>query len=159
MDWDGKWLAEDVTYAAGYPASMSADNSASVDRPSDLLPTACAGAVALALALVWTHGIPRSPGLGWDESMNADLPAVRMLLSLKAGELRSAFDALLGCGQYPFVYAMLLAAVQAVFGVGEAVCRATGTVLWCTTLFGLFLLGKELAGDDRDRSLAPWITM
>ncbi|HEV8111524.1 MAG TPA: hypothetical protein VGR31_02015 [Planctomycetota bacterium] len=138
---------------------MSAENSESVDRPSGAVPTLCAAALAIALGVWWTRGMVLTRSLGWDESMHADLPAVRMLLALKRGEVHAAFDALLGCSQYPFVFPVVLAVVQGIFGIGEAVCRATGTVLWCTTLFGLFLLGRELAGDQRERSLAPWIGM
>src|SRR4029079_17079786 len=76
-----------------------------------------AGAVALGLALYWTHGIPRTPAMGWDESTNAGLPAARMLLSLRSGDVRGACEVLLGCSQYPFLYPAYLASVQAVFGL------------------------------------------
>jgi hypothetical protein len=135
---------------------MSGEKSEPVPRASGLVPVAAAAAVALALALYWTHGLPRTPSLGWDESMHADLPALRILLALKRGEVRAAFDALLGCAQYPFVVPSFLAAVQAFFGVGEAVCRAADTVLWCATLFGLFLLARESSRGDR---LSPWLAM
>jgi nitrate reductase NapE component len=135
---------------------MSAENSEAVDQPSSRAAVVAAAAVASLLALYWTHGIPRSPSLGWDEAMHADLPALRMLYALKRGEVRGAFDTLLGCSQYPFVYPSFLAAVQAVFGVGEAVCRAAATVLWCATLFGLFLVGREVSPKG---SLAPWLSM
>jgi hypothetical protein len=112
-----------------------------------------AGAVALALALYWTHGIPRTQALGWDEATNAALPSARMLLSLKSGDVRGAFDALLGCSQYPFLYPAYLTAAQAVFGLGEAVCRAATTVLWCASLFGIFLVAREVDG----RKLSAWL--
>jgi hypothetical protein len=112
-----------------------------------------AGAVAIALALYWTHGIPRAQGMGWDESMNAGLPSARMLVSLKHGDLRGAFAVLLGCSQYPFVYPAFLTAVQGLFGLGEPVCRAATTVLWCATLFGIFLVAREVD----DRGLSPWL--
>src|SRR5262249_9841199 len=156
MGSDGKSIAEDVTYADGYSASMSGEKSEGAEPAPGLVPVAAAAAVALLLALYWTHGVPKSPSLGWDESMHADLPALRILLALKRGEVRAAFDALLGCAQYPFAYPCFLAAVQAVFGVGEAVCRATGTVLWCPPLFGLFLLVRESSSGDR---LSPWLAM
>ena len=135
---------------------MSAENSEAVGLPKSRVAVVAAAAAAALLAVYWTHGIPRSPSLGWDEAMNADLPALRMLHSLKRGEVRAAFDALLGCSQYPFVFPSFLAAVQGIFGVGEAVCRAAGTVLWCATLFGLFLLGREVS---QKGSLAPWLAM
>ncbi len=112
-----------------------------------------AGAVALTLALYWTHGIPRTPALGWDESMNAGLPAARTLLALRSGDVRGAFDVLLGCSQYPFLYPAYLTAVQAVFGLGEPVCRAATTVLWCAALFGIFLLAREVD----ERKLSAWL--
>lgn len=156
MGSDGKSIAEDVTYAAGYSASMSGEKSEPVGRAPGLVPVAAAAAAALALAAYWTRGLSRSPSLGWDESMHADLPALRILLALKRGEVRAAFDVLLGCSQYPFVVPCFLAAAQAVFGIGEAVCRAANTVLWCATLFGLFLLGRESSKGER---LPPWLAM
>lgn len=111
------------------------------------LPVAAAAVGAIALAIYWTHGIPRTPGLGWDESTNAALPAARILLALKAGDLRGAFDVLLGCSQYPFVYPTFLAAVEAVFGFGEATCRAAATVVWCAAILGVFLLAREVEDD------------
>ncbi len=150
---------QDVTYAPGYSASMSGERSESAGRTSCIVRTAIAAAISLALALFWTCGLVRSPSWGWDESMHAELPALRMLLALKSGEVRAAFDALLGCSQYPFVHPAVLATVQSVFGVGEAVCRATGTVVWCAALFGLFLLGRELSREEGERSLTPWIAM
>jgi len=138
---------------------MSEEASDPARRRKDLLAIAAAGVAAAALAVYWTRGLPRTPSLGWDESMHAALPAERMLLALKRGELRLACDALLGCSQYPFVYPAVLAAVQAVFGAGEATCRATGTVLWCATLFGLFRLVRDLARGERGGALAPWIAM
>lgn len=159
MESDGKWIEQDVTYALGNFASMSAEKSESSGRSGSLFPTAAAGLTAILLAFVWTRGIPRSPALGWDEAMHADLPALRILLALQQGEVRSAFDALLDCARYPFVYPAFLSAVQGTFGVGEAVCRAAGTVVWCAALYGLFLLGVELSREDRGRRLAPWIAM
>jgi hypothetical protein len=138
---------------------MSAEKNESAGRRSRVTETCAAAAIALALALYWMHGMPRSPSLGWDESMNADLPALRILHAVKAGELRAAFDAALSCSQYPFVYPVVLAAVQGIFGVGESVCRATGTAVWCAALFGLFLLGRELSREEGHRSLTPWIAM
>ena len=112
-----------------------------------------AGAVALALAVYWTHATPRTPALGWDESANAALPAARMLVCLRAGDLRGAFDVLLGCSQYPFAYPVFLAAVEAVFGLAEPVCRASTTVLWCSALLGVFLVAREIG----EGTLAAWL--
>jgi hypothetical protein len=122
--------------------------------------------IAGALALTWSLALSRAQSWGWDESMHAELPAARMLVAAQAGELRASIDALLGCSQYPFVYPVCLALAQAVFGLSEHVARVAGVVTWCATLFGLFLLGREVARrerDDRDRAgewdLVPWLAM
>ncbi len=107
-----------------------------------------AAGLALVLAIAWIPFLPRTPTWGWDESMHAELPALRMLLSLK-------LDALLDCAQYPFGYPLVLAFAQGIFGVGEAVARATTTAIWCVALFGLYLLAREASVSRR----APWIAM
>ncbi len=102
-------------------------------------------ALCAVLAFLWTRTLSDAHAWGWDESMHAELPAARILLSLKAGDVAGAHTALLDCAQYPFVWPVVLALVQAVTGVSEHACRIAGTLAWCWTLFGLFLLGRELA--------------
>jgi hypothetical protein len=97
-----------------------------------------------ALALCWTLTLSDARAWGWDESMHAELPAARILLALQHGDFAGAHTALLDCQQYPFVWPLVLAAVQAVTGISEHACRVAGTLAWCWTLFGLFLLGREL---------------
>jgi hypothetical protein len=137
-------------------------------------------AAAIALALAWTIPLSREKSWGWDESMHAELPAARMLVALEMGRLGDAADALLGCAQYPFVYPCALAAVELVFGMSDHVARVLGTLVWCAALFGLFLLGREIAErlrrEQRDRQrgrddasqranaerawrIVPWLTM
>jgi hypothetical protein len=127
--------------------------------------------VAGALALTWSLALSRAQSWGWDESMHAELPAARMLVAAQAGELRASIDALLGCSQYPFVYPVCLALAQAVFGLSEHVARVAGVVTWCATLFGLFLLGREVArrvrrervsahdAGAKSLELVPWLAM
>jgi len=137
-------------------------------------------AAAIVLALAWTIPLSREKSWGWDESMHAELPAARMLVALELGRIGDAADALLGCAQYPFVYPSVLAAVELVFGMSEQVARVLGTLLWCAALFGLFLLGREIAdrleraqrdagrgrddGSERANAerawrMVPWLTM
>lgn len=96
------------------------------------------------LALVWTIPLSRERAWGWDESMHAELPAARMVLALRAGDVGGAFDALLGCAQYPFVWPCVLALVQLVTGISEHAARVAGTLAWCATLFGVFLVAREV---------------
>ena len=60
---------------------------------------------------------------GWDESMHAELPAARIALYLRMGDLGGAFDAIHSCTQYPFVWPTLLGLAQALTGPSEAVAR------------------------------------
>ena len=125
--------------------------------------------IASALAVAWTLALSSAQSWGWDESMHAELSAARMLVAAQAGELRASIDALLGCSQYPFVYPVCLALAQAVFGLSEHVARVTGVLTWCATLFGLFLLGREIARSLRREpdhgesagalELVPWLAM
>ena len=101
--------------------------------------------VCAALALFWSWTLSDARAWGWDESMHAELPAARMLVALKQGEPGQAHRALLECQQYPFVWPLMLCAVQAVTDISEHATRVAGTLAWCAALFGLFLLGRELA--------------
>jgi len=100
--------------------------------------------ICVGLALVWTLPLSNARAWGWDESMHAELPAARMLVALRQGDLALAHTALLDCQQYPFVWPLVLTGVQALTGISEHACRVAGTLAWCWALFGLFLLGREL---------------
>jgi hypothetical protein len=129
--------------------------------------TIAALSIAIVLALAWTIPLSSAQSWGWDESMHAELPAARMVVALQLGRVGEAMRALLDCSQYPFVYPVVLALAQGVFGISEHVCRVVGTLSWCATLFGLFLLGREIArqlSDERGSparswSLVPWLAM
>lgn len=120
-------------------------------------------AICALLGFFWTRTLSDAHAWGWDESMHAELPAARILLSLKAGDLAGAHTALLDCAQYPFVWPLVLALVQAVTGLSEHACRVAGTLAWCWTLFGLFLLGCELAAriepKPRGARELPWLLL
>src|SRR5262245_14459103 len=108
--------------------------------------TLIAGGLCAVLALFWTLGLSDARAWGWDESMHAELPAVRMLLALRAFEPGAFFAALHDCDQYPFVWPLVLAVVQLVTGVSEHACRVAGTLAWCATLFGVYLVAREALG-------------
>ena len=125
-----------------------------------------AAIACLVLFFFWALTLDRSHTWGWDESMHAELPALRLLLALAEGEGGLFSSALFDCQSYPFGWPLVLAALQAIFGVSEFVCRVAGLGAWCLTLFGLFLLGQELAqgrredeGPRRDdrAAFAPWV--
>ncbi|MBK7643431.1 MAG: hypothetical protein IPJ19_10335 [Planctomycetes bacterium] len=115
-------------------------------------------AICVGLAFYWTLSLSDARAWGWDESMHAELPAVRILLYLKQGDVAGAHNALLDCSQYPFVWPLVLAGVQFFTGVSEHACRVAGTLAWCWALFGLFLLGRELGARIEPRLKgARWI--
>jgi hypothetical protein len=157
--------APGTVLSARTPSFANSQPAADADRSR--LPTIAALAVALVLALAWTIPLSREIAWGWDESMHAELPAARMLVAAELGHWRESARALLDCSSYPFVYPVLLALVQAVFGIGEHVCRVLGTLTWCATLFGLYLLGREIARElcvrgGREKislELLPWLAM
>jgi hypothetical protein len=99
---------------------------------------------ACIVALVGALAVDRTRTWGWDESMHAELPAARIALALRAGELGGAAHALVECEQYPFVYPAVLGAVQTVTGVSEIACRRTGRVLWALAWLGLWFVFEEL---------------
>lgn len=129
--------------------------------------TSAALLLAIVLALAWTIPLSSAQSWGWDESMNVELPAARMVVAAELGRVGEALQALLDCTRYPFVYPVVLALVQGVFGISEQAGRVVGTLTWCATLFGLFLLGQELArllyrdSASKTRSWAylPWFSM
>lgn len=104
----------------------------------------------------------RAEGLswGWDESAHAQLPAVRIALYLRVGDLGGVFDAIHSCTQYPFVWPAVLGLVQAVSGPSEAVARAVGVVVWGLTMVGAHVLTRsvasQLAVGESVRRWAPW---
>ncbi len=122
-------------------------------------------ALCAALGAVWIATLPRELALGWDESMHAALPAARIRVALAMGEIGAAFDALLDCSQYPFVWPCVLALAEGVTKAGTEVARATGIAAWCATLFGVFLLAREAvdalpaAHRPRAAQVAPWIAL
>ncbi|HIG10707.1 MAG: hypothetical protein ABGY71_06160 [bacterium] len=112
-----------------------------------------AALVALLLFCSWGLSLPASPAWGWDESMHVQLPAARMLVAAGEGSFDLVSAAFLDCQQYPPMWPMVLACVQAVFGLSEQVARLASLGAWCLTLFGLFLLGLELARAQRSSPL------
>jgi hypothetical protein len=124
--------------------------------PSGPLPWLVAGAwVAWQLAT-------RDSGVtwGWDESMHAELPAARLALYLRAGDLAGAFDAIHSCTQYPFVWPTILGITQAAFGLSEAAARVAGVVLFGLTMVGAFQLTRSVASrlalGERESRFAAW---
>src|SRR5688572_7309807 len=88
--------------------------------------------------------VPVPHAWGWDESMHAELPAVRMLFALQDGDARRFFEVLHGCEQYPFAWPLVLAVAQALFGVGESVARAAGWAAYALLLALVPLCAREL---------------
>lgn len=120
--------------------------------------------LTLVVALIGAFSVSMERTWGWDESMHAELPALRMSLAVDAGQGDQAWDALLDCQQYPFVYPTVLAAVQSVTGPSELWARRTGRVLWALTALGVFrfveaLLRRatEAKGPRRGDGWAPWL--
>ena len=91
----------------------------------------------------------------WDETMHAELPAVRILLHLERDEVRAAADVIQECDRYPFVYPLCLAAWQHFAGIGEGQARALGLWLFLLpTLLGVGLLARRAVRLGRVRGLA-----
>ena len=121
---------------------------------------ASAAVLAAALGFFWGATLEPTHAWGWDETMHAELPAVRMLLLAGRGEWGAALEVLHGCAQYPFGWPVVLALVQGVFGVAEGVARLAGIGAWAFTLWLLFLCGRELvdlAQPRRGAELVPWL--
>jgi hypothetical protein len=100
------------------PEEVSA-RTVSLSRPLVLLVLG----VLCAIPFVRFATQPEVPSWGWDESMHAELPALRMLLYASRGEVGAAFDPLLGCTQYPFGYPLLLALGQGAYESGYGTSR------------------------------------
>ncbi len=126
-----------------------------------------AGALCALLGLLWGATLAPAQAWGWDETMHAQLPAVRLLLHAGRGEGRAFFEVLHGCAQYPFGWPLALAAGQGVFGIGERVARLLGVAAWAATLWVLFLCGRELGrlqrgpvgAPARGESPLPWLAL
>lgn len=125
--------------------------------------------VCVVLAALWVLPVSLERSWGYDESMHALLPSLRMLHELRAGEVGAAFDVLHDCSRYPFGYPLVLTLVQAVFGTDELVGRALGRLLWVVGCFGIFLLARDVVrsrrrGDPfrptrRGERLGPWLAL
>ncbi len=104
---------------------------------------------------------------GWDESMHAQLPALRLLEAWQRGAWTQSLHALNECEQYPFAWPVVLALVQVVSGVSEYACRVSGRVVWGLGLFAVFLVARTLAAriwaaspQRQERlALAPWVAL
>jgi hypothetical protein len=118
--------------------------------------------VCLALAAYWTLSIRPENAWGWDETMHVGTPAWRMLLAARGGDFGGVFDALHDCTRYPFVYPVVVAVWQGIFGATEASARVLSTLVWCLCLWGVFLLAREVAARESDGQRArrmPWIAL
>jgi hypothetical protein len=123
--------------------------------------------VGLLLGLVGALTVSDARSLGWDESMHAALPAVRLELAAADGAWREAADVLLDCQQYPFVYPLSLALASALGGPEEATLRAASRLGYGLGLAGLFLLVRATvdrlrrsgATLPRSAELAPWLAL
>ena len=156
--------------------AQSTNDSAGADFPELLEQQASARVAALVvcavLAAAWVLPVSLERSWGYDESMHAQLPALRMLHAARAGDLGGAFDVLLGCSRYPFAYPALLACVQGVFGSSELVGRALGRVLWVVGCYAIFALAQDVvrllargatggpaAPAGRAAALGPWLAL
>lgn len=121
---------------------------------SKLAPLGAALACAL-LAAFWSLSVSDGLAWGWDETMHTGAPAWRMSLALRQLDASAAFDALHDCERYPFVYPVVVAGFQTLFGASQASALVLGTLVWCATLWGVFLLARELTQD----AWTPWIAL
>lgn len=112
---------------------------------------------AVVLGLVWTLGYVPGSSYGWDESMHAALPATRMLLDASGALSVAVHD----CQLYPPAYAVYLAVVQALFGLGEDVMRLGTRWLFALGLFLVFLAASGIARGEssRVRGALPLVAM
>lgn len=128
-----------------------------------------AGVVCTLLALLWAPTVAMDVAWGWDETMHAELAALRMWIAGADGDVLGLFGAVHDCDRYPFGWPALLAIVQAITGPSEFVARVTGRCLWAVGLFGLFLLARAVSRgvaegradsvSTRGAELAPWLAL
>jgi hypothetical protein len=101
---------------------------------------------ALALLVpTWVGDVSMAMAMGWDESMHAQLPALRLLHFARVGDPLGWLRALTDCEQYPFGWGLVLFFVQLVSGPSEAAARAAGRVCWIAGLLALFLCARSMA--------------
>lgn len=112
-----------------------------------------AALVCALLALVWVLPLSASLAWGWDETMHVALPAWRLSSAFTTLDFVRFFDALHACERYPFVYPLVVAFEQGLFGVSEHGVRVLGTLLWCATLLVIFAATQRA---EPDRGQAAW---
>lgn len=105
--------------------------------------------------------VPSSPALGWDESMHAELPAARVALALRSGEIGLAIGALLDCAQYPPAWPALLGIAQFLGGVSEPFARGLTSLAWAAALAFVYAVtrGAARASGRADPRTAPWAAL
>lgn len=131
-----------------------------------------AAVVCALLAALWAPAVSMRLAWGWDETMHAELAALRLCIAASDGDAGLFARAVHDCEQYPFGWPALLALVQLVIGPSELAARVTGRCLWAVGLFGLFLLAREVAwrtaasappdragSDARGAAILPWIAL
>lgn len=125
-------------------------------------------ALLLALVVGWVYSskVDESRSFGWDESMHAALPAKRIALEIKAGNMHKVADVLHGCMQYPFMWPLVVGVLHAQFDTQpmsaeaaprpttgiEARGRALGRWNLALLLLGLTFLARECWRGPR----SPW---
>jgi hypothetical protein len=121
---------------------------------SKLAPLA-AGLACVALAVFWCVSIVPGNAWGWDETMHVGAPAWRLLIAARELQLGKAFEALHDCERYPFAFPVVVAAFQGLFGASMASAQILSTLVWCATIWGVFLLAREV----RDDGWTPWLAL
>lgn len=136
-------------------------------RVGSLPAWARAALVSVALGVWWIATLDLHRSWGWDEASHAQLPAIRMWLSIQEGDITGFGRVLHSCQQYPFGWPLVLGALQGALGISEFVARAAGIAAWALTLFGVFLLAQEASrarrvegeGPRPSDDMVPWLAM
>lgn len=121
--------------------------------------------LATVIAGVWgSRSVSAAATWGWDESMHAGLPAMRIAEHLKSIEPVAAAQVAVECQQYPFVVPATYGALGAAFaevGTLEGFGRGLGRWVLALLALGVGLLGRELVRavyerreDDREEWFA-----